>query len=259
MVGRDFGESVLRQPNPIDLHARAFVIDVIEMHDWEKPWVSAPAPQMLGQINAMQLFREHILRERPRPFVEVTEHDLGADDTAIVNAGGQLARLVAPLQQRRAQMDVVKVQDIVLRDLQVDTLRKTRLAGFPAQVVLLMMLDREVREHDIAKERIAQMPRRRHHPPEAERRADFGRVARLQRACANHFLQRDDVGVDRGEHRSNPLWPGAAIKTTAAVDVIGDNPEGNLVWHRLAGVLAVAQRQIFSPGIRQCTLGAWPG
>ena len=105
--------------------------------------------------------------------------------------------LVAPLEQRRAEVDVVEVQDVVLADLQIDALRQPRLAGLPAQVVLLVMLDREAAEHDVAEERVAEVPRRRHHPAHAQRRADLGRLAGLERAGADHFLQRDDVGVDR--------------------------------------------------------------
>ena len=91
----------------------------------------------------MQLLGEHVGGQPARPLVEVAEHDLRARHAAVVDDAGQPLRLVAPLEQRRAEVDVVEVQDVVVADLQVDALRQPRLAGLPAQVVLLMMLDRE--------------------------------------------------------------------------------------------------------------------
>ena len=122
-------------------------------------------------------------------------------------------------------MHVVEVQDVFVADLQVDALREPRLARLPAQVVLLVMLDRKVAEHDVAEERVAQMTGRRHHPAHAERGANLRRLPGLERAGADDFLQRDDVGVDRREHRGDPLRAGPPVEAAAAVDVVGDDPE----------------------------------
>ena len=56
-----------------------------------------------------------------------------------------------------------------------------------------------VRQHDVAELMAAQVAHRRHHPAHAERRADFLGVSRIVGPGANHFLQRDDVGLEAGE------------------------------------------------------------
>ena len=57
----------------------------------------------------------------------------------------------------------------------------------------------------------AQLARRRHDPAHAERGADLFGVAAAVRAGADHFLQRDDVGVDRAAARAAiALGPRAA-------------------------------------------------
>ena len=55
----------------------------------------------------------------------------------------------------------------------------------------------------------AQLPRRRHHPSHAERRAEFLGVAAAVRPGADHFLQRDDVGVDVAQDRGDAFGTGA--------------------------------------------------
>ena len=92
-------------------------------------------------------------------------------------------------------MDVIEMQRVII-DRQVDALHAAMLAGLPGQIVLHVMADRKLAQHDIAEQRGAQVARRRHHPAHAERGAKLRRLAGLERAGANHFLQRDDVGVD---------------------------------------------------------------
>ena len=65
------------------------------------------------------------------------------------------------------------------------------------------------------------MPRRRHHPAHAQRRAQLRRLARLERAGADHFLQRDDVGVDGREHAGDAFEARAAVEAAAAMNVVG--------------------------------------
>ncbi len=47
----------------------------------------------------------------------------------------------------------------------------------------------------------------------------------LERAGADDFLQRDDVGVDRRQHRGDALGARPAVESPAAVDVVGDDPQ----------------------------------
>ena len=69
--------------------------------------------------------------------------------------------------------------------------------------------DRKAAEHGVAELMAAQLPRRRHHPAHAERRADLLGVAAAVRAGADDFLQRDDVGVDGAEHGGDAFGAGA--------------------------------------------------
>ena len=85
--------------------------------------------------------------------------------------------------------------------------------------------DREAAEHDVAELVAAQLARRRHHPAHAERGADLLGVAAAVRPGADHFLQRDDVGVDRAQHRGDPLRARAAVQAAAAMDVVGGDAQ----------------------------------
>ena len=121
-------------------------------------------------------------------------------------------------------MHVEEVQRPVV-DEDVGALAAARLARAPRQVVLHVLPDRVVRQHHVAELMAAQMPHRRHHPAHAERRADFLGVSRIVRPGANHFLQRDDVGLEAGEHVDGALRHGAPIHAAAAMNVVGDDSE----------------------------------
>ena len=62
-----------------------------------------------------------------------------------------------------------------------------------------------------------------HHPSHAERRADLLGVARRARSSADDFLERDDVGVQAGQHIDRSLRDRAAVHAAAAMDVVGDD------------------------------------
>ena len=80
-----------------------------------------------------------------------------------------------------------------------------------------------VRQHHVAELMTAQMAHRRHHPAHAERRADFLGMTRVVRARADDFLQRDDVGIQAGEHVNRALRHRAPVHAAAAMDVVGDD------------------------------------
>jgi hypothetical protein len=151
MIRGDLGESILWQPHLVDLHARALVIDVIEVEQREEAGIGAAVAQMRPEIDAVELLREDIGRQRAGPFVEIAEHDLRAGDPAVVDDVCQPHRLIAALEQRGAQMHVVEVQDVFVGDLEIDALDEARLTGLPAEVLLLMVLDGEVAQYDVAK------------------------------------------------------------------------------------------------------------
>ena len=77
-------------------------------------------------------------------------------------------------------------------------------------------------QHGVAELVAAQLPRRRHHPAHAEQRAPSSSA--WPPPCgpgADDFLQRDDVGVDRAQHRGDPIGARAAVEAAAAMHVVG--------------------------------------
>ena len=80
--------------------------------------------------------------------------------------------LMASLEKRRAEVDVVQVQRVVA-ERDVDALAAARLARLPRQVVVRVVNDRVAAQDDVAEQAAAQMPRRRHHPAHAEQRAEL--------------------------------------------------------------------------------------
>ena len=117
-----------------------------------------------------------------------------------------------------------------------------------------MLRNREAAQDGIAELMTAHEPRRRHHPSHAERRADFFRVARPVRASADHFLEGDDVGVDRAEDRRNPPGTRPAVESTAPVNVVSDDAERRRrVTHYV--MIVVAMRSAIPP-VRTALLAA---
>src|SRR5690242_10346378 len=116
-------------------------------------------------------------------------------------------------------MHVVEMQRVFV-EREVDALDAAMLAGFPRQVVLDVVPNRQPAQDDIAEQGSAKMARRRHDPSHTERRAKFSGLSWLERACADHFLKRDDVGVNGGENRRNSFDAGPAIEAASAVNVV---------------------------------------
>jgi hypothetical protein len=121
-------------------------------------------------------------------------------------------------------MDVVEMQRVIV-ERQVDALDAAVLARLPRQIVLNVMAHRKPAEHHVPEKRRAQVACRRHDPAHAERGAQFGRLSGLERTGANHFLERDDVGIDHREHAGDALETGAAVETAAAMNVVGGDAD----------------------------------
>ena len=149
---------------------------------------------------ASSFCRQRRGREAAAPLVEIAEQDFRRRDAAVVHDRREPIGLVLPLAVGRAEMHVEEVQRPVVDD-DVGALAAARLARAPRQVVLHVLANREVRQHDVAELMAAQVAHRRHHPAHAERRADFLGVSRIVGPGADHFLQRDDVGVEAGAAR----------------------------------------------------------
>ena len=96
-------------------------------------------------------------------------------------------------------------------DVDVRALQAALLARLPRQVVFGVMDDGEPAENGVAELVAAPLAGRRHHPAHPQGRADLLDVAAAARPGADHFLQRDDVGVDVAQHGGDSLGPRAPI------------------------------------------------
>jgi hypothetical protein len=200
----------------------SFVIDVVEMKDRKHARVGPPTLQMRKEVDAVQLLAQHPRREASRPLVEVADDDFWPCDSPVVDERGQTRRLEPALEEGRAEMDVVDVDDVgIHRD--VDALDAARLARPPREVVLRMLPDRQPAENDVAKQMSAQVARGRHDPAHAERRAQLLGVTRPRRPGADDFLQGDDVRIDVLEDAGDAVRPRPTVEAAAAVDVVGGN------------------------------------
>ena len=126
----------------------------------------------LAEVDALQAFAEHAGREPAHPLVEIAQDNLRLPDAAVVHDGAEPSRLVPALEKRRPQVHVVEMQRVVA-ERDVDALAAARLARLPREVVLRVMADRVAAEDDVAEERPAQMPGRRHHPSHPQQRTEL--------------------------------------------------------------------------------------
>ena len=88
-----------------------------------------------------------------------------------------------------------------------------------------MLRNRETAEDGVAELMAAEQARRRHDPPHAECRTDLFSVPAAARSCAKHFLQRNDIGADRFDHRGDPFGPRSAVEAAAAMDIVSGNAQ----------------------------------
>ena len=217
-----------RQPRPRQLDPHnldpAGVVDVIEVEHRKQARVGSPTPEVVPQVDAVQLFGQQRGRQTSHPFVEVAQHQFGPRDMAVEDDGRQALCLMPPLENCGAEVDVVHMQCVTV-ERDVRPLQPPRLARLPRQIVLEVMRDRVAAEHGIPELMPTELACRRHDPSHAESGADLLGVADATRPCADHFLQRDDVGLDRVEHRRDAMGPRPAVESAASVNVVRDDAE----------------------------------
>jgi hypothetical protein len=91
--------------------------------------------------------------------------------------------------------------------------------------VLDVVGDGKTAQHGVAELVTAQVPGRRHHPSHAERRAKLLGVTAAARPGPDHFLKRDDIGIDRAQDGCDTIGTGAAVEAAASMNVVGRNPQ----------------------------------
>ena len=208
-----------------------FVINVVEMQERQDAGVGAFAPQVHAQIDRLQLLAQRRGGDAAAPFVEIAEHDLRRVNPPVVHDRGKALGLVAPLAKRGAEVHVEKMQRALL-DHQIHPLAAPWLARLPGQVVLIVLLDRKLRQHDVAELMAAQVADRRHHPAHAKAGAYLLGLALSVGAGADDLLERDDVGVQSAEDVDGALGKGAPVQPATPVDVVGDDADG-FTYHAL--------------------------
>lgn len=202
----------------------ARVVDVVEVQNREEAWIGAPPLEIAADVHAPQLSAQQDRGQTAHPLVEVAQHDFGTADVAVADDLGQALSLIPSLENGGAEVDVVDVQSMSV-DVDIGPLQAARLARLPGQIVFDVMEDRQSAQHDVAELVFAQSASRCHDPTHPQRRADLFDVATAARPWTDHFLQRDDVGVDGAQDRSDPIWAGPAIHPTTTVNVVGDHPQ----------------------------------
>jgi hypothetical protein len=180
---------------------------------------------MRADVDGFELLGQRRGREAAAPFVEVAQQNFRRMRAAVVHDRGEAFRLVFSLAIRSTEMHVEQVQHLVV-DHNVRTLAAARLAGAPREVVLHVLSNRIVRQHDVAELMAAQMAHRCHHPSHAERGTDLLGVPGRVRAGAHHLLQRDDVGLEPGEDVDGALRERAPVHAAAAMNVVSDDSKG---------------------------------
>src|SRR5436190_3386172 len=242
VVGRDE-----RQPRPRELDADdgdgAVVIDVIQMQDGEDAGIRPAAPQVVRQVDAVQLFGQDQRRLPAHPLVEVAEDQFRTGDVSIRDNGGEPFGLVRPLQNRGAEMNVVDVQRAAALEGDVDALYAPWLARFPRQIVFEVLRDRKAAQHRVAELVAPQLARRRHDPAHAERGAELLGVPAAAWTGADDFLQRHDIGVDRAQDTRDALGPRPSVEAPAAMDVVGRDPNPGRSRHYVMIVRVFAARR----------------
>ena len=174
MIRRHQRQACARQFHLHDFNL-SFVIDVVEVQHWKDAGIRSPSPKVGAQIDALELFVERGCRESFHPLVEITEDDLRASNPAIVHDGLEASGLMASLEKRRAEVDVVQVHQVVAK-CHVDALASAWLAGFPREVVVRVVNDRVAAQDDVAEQAAAEMSRGRHDPAHAEQCPELFRM-----------------------------------------------------------------------------------
>src|SRR5262249_41330815 len=76
-----------------------------------------------------------------------------------------------------------------------------------------------------AEEMLPEVAGDRHHPAHAERGADLLGLPLAARTRAHHLLQGYDVRVELADDLGDARWHRSPVHSTAAMDVVGGNPE----------------------------------
>src|SRR6185503_17821643 len=88
MVRRDQRASCSHQLHLLHFDV-ALVVDVIEMHHREDPWIGASPAKVRRKVDALQPLAQQRRGGAARPLVEVAQHDFWSGDAPVADDAGQ--------------------------------------------------------------------------------------------------------------------------------------------------------------------------
>ena len=120
-------------------------INMIEMQQRQNGGKSASGAEMRFRFDGLKIRLEKPGREPSRPFIEIASDDAVPDVFAMIEnvRGEQFVHLFAPLEKRRAEVNIKKLQRSCLVEHDLGSQTSARLAFLNADVEILRRFDRQ--------------------------------------------------------------------------------------------------------------------
>jgi hypothetical protein len=209
----------------------AIKVNVIQTEERKSPWKRAELSEVGSDIRFVQVWRHGGCYRAAHPLIEISENDTRAlqvliEDNALLK---KLASLFPLLEESCAEMNVEHVQRIVVEA----NIGAQAPAAFPpsgTDVIVLMSLYRESRQHDIAVAASLVPAILAERKVEPQFPCDESRLVLFARTAFNtdNFLQRNDIGTQFTQDFDDSIGTDLSINATTFVYVVGDDAKGRL-------------------------------
>jgi hypothetical protein len=202
----------------------AVEIDMVEMKDGQNAGKGARFSEMSFRVDALKFRFKEPGRQPARPFVEIARDDAFTGKARVFEnvRVEQFMNLPPPLEKRRSEMDVEKLQVFVSAERDLRQQAAARLAFVDTDVEILRMPHRQTREHRVAVEPAFDLPIFAEEIIHFQLVGDkFGLMVTLVRIfMTQNLLQGDDVGVDFLQNLGDALGRKTPVDADAFVNVI---------------------------------------
>jgi hypothetical protein len=258
MVGCHERAPRARQFDIPNLHRGALVVDMIQMQERKNTRIRSASLQVRKEIDAVQGLGQHLRRQSTGPLVEVAQHHFGAVDSAIPHDLRELNRLVPALEQRRTEVHIVEMHGVIVHG-QINPLAAARFSTPPRQVILGMLSDGQAAQDDVAEEMPPQTSRWCHDPAHTKRGTELLGMSWTVGVGSDHFLERDDVGIDVREHGGRSRWFDTPVEAPTTVDIVGRDAHINMAGFWDVVTIGVSPRaRVSDAHVRQPSIRAFP-
>ena len=115
---------------------------MVEVKEGEEARIGAPASEVIPKVHALEPAAQERGGQSAHPFVEISEHQLGSAHVPVGHNRRKALGLVAALEDRGPEMDVVDVERVAV-DVDVRALQTPPFARLPREVVLDVVQNRE--------------------------------------------------------------------------------------------------------------------